>query len=151
MCRPDRASSLICAGLILAIASLGYSQGGDAVLSAVRESDRADRAQKSKQITQLSAAEHARRAGIYLLNRAFAEARQHWQALIDNYPNDTNVPAALLGIARSYYVERRYEEPRQTYEKLARDYPQTQEGRQGLNFSTSSLPPMRRAPQPPPP
>src|SRR5216684_3328580 len=139
MCRPERASSLICAGLILAIASLGYSQGGDAALSAVRESDRADRAQKSKQITQLSAAEHARRAGIYLLNRAFAEARQHWQALIDNYPNDTNVPAALLGIARSYYVERRYEEARQTYEKLARDYPQTKEGREGLNFSASSL------------
>jgi len=139
MCRPERATSLICAGLILAIASLGYSQGGDAALSAVRESDRAERAQKSKQITQLSAAEHARRAGIYLLNRAFAEARQHWQALIDNYPNDPNVPAALLGIARSYYVERRYEEARQTYEKLARDYPQTKEGREGLNFSASSL------------
>src|SRR5216684_5583220 len=139
MCRPERASSLICAGLILAIASLGYSQGGDAALSAVRQSDRADRAQKSKQITQLSAAEHARRAGIYLLNRAFAEAREHWQALIDNYPNDTNVPAAFLGIARSYYVERRYEEARQTYERLARDYPQTKEGREGLNFSASSL------------
>src|SRR6266478_1362346 len=139
MCRPERATSLICAGLILAIASLGYSLGGDAALSAVRESDRADRARKSKQITQLSAAEHARRAGIYLLNRAFAEARQHWQALIDNYPNDPNVPAALLGIARSYYVERRYEEARQTYERLERDYPQTKEGREGLNFSASSL------------
>src|SRR5260370_42409135 len=106
MCRPERATSLICAGLILAIASLGYSQGGDAALSAVRQSDRADRAQKSKQSNQLSAAEHARRAGIYLLNRAFAEARQHWQALIDNYPNDTNVPAALW-LARPYYVVRR--------------------------------------------
>jgi soluble lytic murein transglycosylase len=139
MSRPERVSFLICAGLILAIASAGYSQGGDATLSAVRESDRADRAQKSKQINQLPAAEHARRAGIYLLNRAFAEARAHWQALIDNYPNDTNVPAALLGIARSYYVERRYEEARQTYERLARDYPQTKEGREGLNFSASSL------------
>src|SRR6266513_4748304 len=139
MSRPERVSFLICAGLILAIASPGYSQSGDAALSAVRESDRADRAQKSKQTTQLSAAEHARRAGIYLLNRAFAEARAHWQALIDNYPNDPNVPAALLGIARSYYVERRYEEARQTYERLARDYPQTKEGREGLNFSASSL------------
>src|SRR5438093_2877576 len=139
MFRPERASFLICAGLILAIASPGYSQSDDAALSAVRESDRAERAQKSKQITQLSAAEHARRAGIYLLNRAFAEARAHWQALIDNYPNDPNVPAALLGIARSYYVERRYEEARQTYERLARDYPQTKEGREGLNFSASSL------------
>src|SRR5258707_6844963 len=139
MRRPERASSLICAGLILAIASHGHSQGGDAALSAVRESDRADRAQKSKQLNHLPAAEHARRAGIYLLNRAFAEARAHWQALIDSYPNDANVPAALLGIARSYYVERHYEEARQTYERLASDFPQTKEGREGLNFSASSL------------
>ncbi len=139
MFRPERASFLICAGLILALASVAHPQGGDAALSAIRESDRADRAQKSKQINPLTAAEHARRAGIYLLNRAFAEARAHWQALIDNYPNDANVPAALLGIGRSYYVERRYEEARQTYERLARDYPQTKEGREGLNFSASSL------------
>src|SRR5438874_12886845 len=135
MSRPHSALCLICAALILAIASPGYSQGGDAALSAVRASDRADRAQKSKQINQLPAAEHARRAGIYLLNRAFAEARAHWQALIDNYPNDPNVPAALVGIARSYYVERRYEEARQTYERVVRDYPQVEEGLEGLTFS----------------
>src|SRR5229473_1900940 len=139
MRRPERSSCLICAGLVFAVASVAYSQAGDAALSAVRASDRADLAQKSKQINQLSAAEHARRAGIYLLNRAFAEARAHWQALIDAYPNDANVPTAFYGIARSYFIERRYEEARQTYERLARDYPQTKEGREGLNFSASSL------------
>ncbi len=46
MSRPERVSFLVCAGLVLAIASHGHSQGGDAALSAVRESDRADRAQK---------------------------------------------------------------------------------------------------------
>ena len=40
-----------------------------------------------------------RRATIYMANRAFPEAREHWQALIDNYPNDANVPAAIFGIA----------------------------------------------------
>ncbi len=141
MPRPERAffSKLICSGLFLAIASLACAQGGDAALNAIRTSDRADRAQKSKQINQLPAAEHARRAGIYMLNREFAEARAHWQALIDKYPDDVNVPAALYGIARSYYIERRYEEARQTYERVARDYPQTKEGREGLNFSASSL------------
>src|SRR5205814_10138314 len=39
----------------------------------------------------------------------------------------------------SYYQERRYEEARQIYERLAHDYPQTKEGREGLNFSASSL------------
>jgi soluble lytic murein transglycosylase len=141
MARPERASfsKLVCVGLVLAITSLAYPQGGDAALNAIRSSDRADLAQKSKQINPLPAAEHARRAAIYLLNRAFAEARAHWQALIDNYPNDPNVPSALYGIARSYFVERRYEDARQTYERLGRDYPQTKEGREGLNFSASSL------------
>ncbi len=139
MRRPERSSFLICAGLVFAIASVAYAQGGDAALSAVRASDRADLAQKSKQVSPLTAAEHARRASIYLLNRAFAEARAHWQALIDNYPNDVNVPAAIFGMARSYFVERRYEEARQTYERVARGYPQTKEGREGLNFSASSL------------
>jgi soluble lytic murein transglycosylase-like protein len=135
--RPNRA--LLSTVGLLAMALSVWAQGGDAALSAVRSSDRGERAQKSKEIVRLTAAEHARRAAIYLANRAFTEARQHWQALIDNYPNDVNVPAALLGIARSYFVERRYEEARQTYEKVARDFPQTKEGREGLNFSASSL------------
>lgn len=115
-----------------------WAQGtGDAALSAIRVSDRTERSAKSN--SPLTPAEHARRAGIYLANRLFAEAREHWQALIRNYPTDANVPAALLGIARSYYVERRYEEARQTYERVAREYPQTKEGREGLNFSASAL------------
>lgn len=106
-------------------------------LNAVRNSDRADKT--SKVIARLPAAEQMRRANVYMANRAFPEAREHWQALIKDYPNDVNVPAAILGIARSYFVERRYEEARQTYERVAREYPQTKEGREGLNFSASSL------------
>lgn len=122
----------------LTSASVVFSQStGDAALSAIRLSDQADRAAKSKD--PLPAAEHLRRAGIYLANRLFADARQHWQSIIENYPNDVAVPAALLGMARSYYVERRYEEARQTYERVARNYPDTKEGREGLNFSASAL------------
>ncbi|HVS21566.1 MAG TPA: transglycosylase SLT domain-containing protein [Pyrinomonadaceae bacterium] len=140
MSPPERASllKLFCVCIVLAIASHAYSQSAsDAALNAVRNSDRVERARK--QLVRISVAEHARRAAIYMLNREFAEAREHWQALIDNYPNDVNVPAALYGIARSYFIERRYEEARQTYERLAHDYPQTKEGREGLNFSASSL------------
>ena len=127
-------------GLALTISAVAYSQStSDTSLNAVRNSDRAEKSSKSKMVVQLPAAEQMRRATIYLANRAFAEAREHWQALIADYPNDSNVPAALIGIARSYFVERRYEEARQTYERVARDYPQTKEGREGLNFSASSL------------
>ena len=124
--------------IILTVAGSAHAQGkSDAALSAIRTSDRNDRLAKDN--GQVSSAEHLRRAGIYLTNRLFDEAREHWQAILNNNPNDVNVPAALFGMARSYYVERRYEEARQTYERLARDFPQTKEGREGLNFSASAL------------
>ena len=109
----------------------------DASLNSVRMSDRADRAAKVP--AQLPAAEHMRRAAIYMANRAFAAAREHWQAVVDNYPDDPNMPGALFGIARSYYQERRYEEARQMYERVAGGYPDTKEGREGSNFAASSL------------
>jgi len=128
-----------CAGLVLLSASATPAQSAsDASLNAVRSSDQADRAKDGK-LVQITPGEHMRRAGIYLANRAFAAAREHWQALVDEYPNDTNVPAALYGIGRTFYQQRRYEEARQVYERVARDYPQTKEGREGLNFSASSL------------
>lgn len=131
--------NLLSSFLLVTLASLAYSQGtSDAALSAIRTSDRAERG-KSGKLAQNTAAEHHRRAGVYLANRAFAAAREHWQALIDNYPNDVNVPPALLGIARAFYVERRYEDARQFYERAAREFPQLKEGREGLNFSASSL------------
>jgi soluble lytic murein transglycosylase-like protein len=126
--------------LIIVFVSLAYSQSAtDASLNAVRISDRADRSASGKFLPQITATEHMRRAGIYLANRTFAPAREHWQAVLDNYPNDVNVPAALFGMARSYYVERRYEDARQLYERVAHDYPQTKEGREGANFAASSL------------
>ena len=126
--------------LVFAFVPFAYSQKAtDASLDAVRVSDRADRAANGKLASEITAAEHMRRAAIYLTNRAFAPARDHWQAVLDNYPNDPSVPAALYGMARSYYVERRYEDARQVYERLARDYPQTKEGREGSNFAASSL------------
>lgn len=118
-------------------ASVSSAQTGDAALSSIRVSDRADKLAKSRD--QLTPVEHLRRAGIYLANRLFNDAREHFQAIVANYPNDPTVAPALLGLGRSYYVERRYEEARQTYERLARDFPDTKEGREGLNFSASSL------------
>ena len=109
----------------------------DASLNSVRSSDRADRL--SKMPAQIPAAEHMRRAAIYMANRAFAPAREHWQAVVDNYPGDPNMPGALYGIARSYYQERRYEEARQMFERVAQAYPETKEGREGSNFAASSL------------
>src|SRR5215831_2852654 len=126
----------VCATLLLAPASRPQKVS-DASLDSVRTSDRADRLAKAP--PQLPAAEHMRRAAVYMANRVFAEARQHWQAVLDNYPNDTNVPAAIYGIGRSLYIERRYEDARQMFERVAQTYPDTKEGREGSNFAASAL------------
>lgn len=112
--------------------------GSDASLAAVRRQDREARNAKGI-MTRLAAEEHLRRASVYHLNRAFAEAREHWQALLNYYPNDPRVAEALLGIGRSYFQERRYAEAYEAYNRAARNYPSLKEGREGLNFSAASL------------
>ena len=107
-------------------------------LATVRRSDAAVRDAKGN-IAKLSQAEHMRRAAIYLGNRAFAEARSHWQALINYYPTDPRVPEALLGISRSYFLAKDYEDGYTIFNRLAQDYPSTREGREGLNYSATSL------------
>jgi soluble lytic murein transglycosylase len=110
----------------------------DANLAAVRRQDREARNAKGI-ITRLTAEEHLRRASVYHLNRAFAEAREHWQALLNYYPSDPRVAEALLGIGRSYFQERRYADAYEAYNRAARSYPSLKQGREGLNFSAASL------------
>ena len=123
----------------LATAHIQGKQGNsDASLAAVRQQDRDARNARGV-ITRLPPEEHLRRAGIYHANRAFDEAREHWQALMNYYPNDPRVAEALLGIGRSYFQARHYYEAYNAYDRLARSYSSTKEGREGLNFSAASL------------
>jgi peptidoglycan lytic transglycosylase len=115
------------------------SQGNsDANLAAVRRQDR-DARNAHGILTRLSPDEHLRRAGIYHVNRAFEEAREHWQALINYYPEDLRVGEAMFGIGRSYFQSRRYNDAYDAYDRLARSYPATKDGREGLNFSAAAL------------
>lgn len=110
----------------------------DNSLAAVRRSDLSARGPDGK-LLRLSVAEHLRRGNIYLANRAFAEARDHLQAIIDYYPQDAAVREALLGIGRSYLQSRRYAEAFIPLDKLAREFANSKEGREGLNFSAVAL------------
>src|ERR1041385_6563264 len=89
----------------------------DASLNAVRASDRIDRAKNGKFQPEITAAENMGHATVYTTNRQFADARAHWQAVLDSYPSDPSVPAAIYGMARSYYQERRYADARQMSER----------------------------------
>ena len=110
----------------------------ETTLAAVRRSDAADRDAKGN-LRKLAPAEHMRRAAIYLSVRAFAEARAHWQTLIDKYPQDSRVPEAMLGIGRSYFLEKIYQDGYVVFNRLAQEYAGTKEGREALNFSAASL------------
>lgn len=110
----------------------------ETTLAAVRRSDAADRDAQGN-LRKLMPAEHMRRAAIYLSVRAFAEARAHWQAFIDNYPQDPRVPEALLGIGRSYFLGKIYQDGYVVFNQLAQQYNGTKEGREALNFSAASL------------
>ena len=110
----------------------------ETTLASVRRSDAADRDPQGK-LRKLAQAEHMRRAAVYLSVRAFEEARAHWQTLIDNYPQDPRVPEALLGIGRSYFLGKVYENGYRVFNQLVQDYGSTKEGREALNFSAASL------------
>jgi len=116
----------------------------DNELAQVRRLDREGRGADGKLI-QLSSAEHLRRANVYMTNRAFAEARTHWQMILERYPKDANVPAALYGMGRSHAQERGYEQSLPYYERLTREFAQWKEGREGLFMLATSLLRMGRA------
>ena len=95
------ASVSLAAALLTLLKSAAVPQSAnDNSLATARQSDRAARDADGK-LKRLSPGEHLRRANIYLSNRAFAEAREHWEALIKYYPQDENIPAALFGINRT--------------------------------------------------
>ena len=135
---------ICCACAVTCVASnrtriaIAKQSASETTLAAVRRSDAADRDAQGR-LRKLPQAEHMRRAAVYLSVRAFAEARAHWQTLIDNYPQDARVPEALLGIGRSYFLEKTYENGYRVFNQLIQDYGPTKEGREALNFSAASL------------
>ncbi len=124
--------------LLCALPTTANQAASETTLAAVRRSDATDRDAQGN-LKKLTPAEHMRRAAIYLSVRAFAEARAHWQTLIDNYPQDPRVPEALLGIGRSYFLSKVYQDGYVVFNQLAQQYNGTKEGREALNFSAASL------------
>ena len=125
-------------GLTPSVVAVAPQSSSDAILAAVRRQDREARNARGV-ITRLTPEEHLRRASVYHSNRAFDEAREHWQALMNYYPDEPRVAEALFGMGRSSFQSRRYQESYNYYDRLARTYPSTKEGREGLNFSGAAL------------
>ncbi len=109
----------------------------DRTLSAVIDDDKAGSIGNDA-MSVLPVGTHLYRADVYMANRHFPEARGHWQKVIDNYSSDANIPKALFGMGRSNMWERNYESAVFWFDKLFRDFTNTADGRNGLNFKASS-------------
>ncbi|HSK65015.1 MAG TPA: transglycosylase SLT domain-containing protein [Pyrinomonadaceae bacterium] len=123
---------------LLITAQASSQSASETALSAVRRSDDSARAADGS-VPKLAPAEHMRRAGIYLKNRAFVEARAHWNALIQNYPQDARVAEAMYGIGRSYFLGKSYQDGYVIFNEVVQKYPGTKEERESLNYSAASL------------
>ncbi len=108
-------------------------QASDAMLRTVIEKDKSSRDLAGKLMT-LTAAEHISRGQTYYDNRQFPQAREHFQKIFDNYRTDPSMSTALFLTGRSYYWEREYVKAIVVLDRVAREYPGTKDGREGLWF-----------------
>lgn len=125
----------------LALGQTGYARatfdsllaaGGvdDASLSAIAGLDKLDAAEKRT----ISETDRVRRASIYQFNRSFADARRHWLALLDEYPQSTHRAEALFQLGRGYFLEYKYEEAIRYYQRAHDEFPITEQGEQGFYY-----------------
>ncbi|MBK8809530.1 MAG: transglycosylase SLT domain-containing protein [Acidobacteria bacterium] len=105
----------------------------DASLGLVTEKDAASRDAQGKLIS-LAAEEHLYRGDVYMANRLFPQAREHFQKFMENFPTDPGMSRAIFGMARSLMWERKYQEAINWFDKLSPDYLGTKEGREGTAF-----------------
>ncbi len=105
----------------------------DAALAQVIAKDRSSR-ESGGDLETLAVGEHLYRADVYMANRQFPQAREHWQKVVSDYPSDASVPKALFGMGRSNMWERDYETAIVWFDKLTRVHTNTLDGQEGLAY-----------------
>jgi soluble lytic murein transglycosylase-like protein len=121
---------------VVACTSSHTQSVNDSMLRKISDSDN-EQKNASGSIPDLSLAEHLQRAETYSSNRLFPQARAHWQKILDRFPNDPAVSKALFGIGRSYMWERDYQTAFTYLSRVANQFPQTKDGREGLAFAAA--------------
>lgn len=116
------------------------SRPDDFALTAVRQLDALEKAAP----VNLSEAEHLLRASVYQFNRDFAGAREHYQTLIDRYPQSGTLPNAMVQLGRGYYLEYKYEDGIKAFQKVFDTYPQSTAAREAVGWLASSYVRMKR-------
>ncbi|MEZ5345217.1 MAG: transglycosylase SLT domain-containing protein [Pyrinomonadaceae bacterium] len=118
--------------------TLSAQSYNDSALQAVTQKDVQSR-DADGALRTLTIGEHLYRADVYMANRHFAEAREHWQKVLSAYPDDSNVPKALFGMGRSNMWELNYDQSIFWFDKLIRDHANTADGQEGLAYKGASF------------
>ncbi len=82
---------------------------------------------------------HLQRALIYQFNRDFADARLHYRAIIERFPESGNVPDAMYQIGRGYAQIRNFSEALVWFERVLEKFPEHPVAKDALNQSALAL------------
>ncbi len=102
----------------------------DASLRAIIGLDRIDAEAK----TTVSELEHLRRARVLQFNRAFAEARPHWLAVINGNPAGVSRAEAAYEMGRGFQWEDNFREAAKYFQMAYDISPKSEEGEQGYYY-----------------
>lgn len=117
--------------------TLAAQSHNDSALELVTQKDRMSRDSEGS-LRTLTIGEHLYRADVYMANRHFSEAREHWQKVLSVYPTDSNIPKALFGMGRSNMWELNYDQSIFWFDRLIKDFANTADGQEGLAYKGAS-------------
>ncbi len=116
------------------------AQPDDFALAAVKGLDLLDGGKENvgKRAPELTDLEHQRRAFIYQFNRDFADARLHYQAIVESHPESGIVPDAIYQIGRGYAQLANFVEAVRWFERVMESYPDHPVSKDALSQSASA-------------
>jgi soluble lytic murein transglycosylase len=117
------------------------AQPDDFALAGARGLDELDggRENLGKVAPKISDAEHFRRATIYQFNRDFADARLHFAALVEDFPQSTFAPDAMYQIGRGLTLQLNFDEAIKWFERVQAEFPDHPLAYDALNQSASAF------------
>ncbi|HEX8248195.1 MAG TPA: transglycosylase SLT domain-containing protein, partial [Pyrinomonadaceae bacterium] len=116
------------------------AQPDDYALIAAKTLDEMDSEKDAfgKTAPRLADVEHFRRAKIYHFNRDFADARLHFTAIVERYPQSPNLPEALYQIGRGYVLDNNFNEAIKWFERVNAEFPDDAFARDGLSQAANA-------------
>lgn len=115
------------------------AQPDDFALAGAKGLDRLETGEKFGQIApDLPDHLHLQRALIYQFNRDFANARLHYLAIIEKFPDSGNVPDAIYQIGRGFAQTGEYPEAEKWFERVLEQFPDHPVAKDALSQAASA-------------